>query len=132
MSEEATPTCVLDASALLAFLHGEPGGGAVQPELNTALMSSVNWSEVVQKALNGGVDVTGLREDLEALGLRVLPFTAEEAELAAALWVQTKAHGLSLGDRACLALGLRARLPVLTADRTWQRLALGVPVRVIR
>ena len=105
MSSEAPRTCVLDASALLAFLHGEPGSEAVRPVINGALISSVNWAEVVQKSLDWGVAVTGLREDLAALGVRILPFTWAQAEQAAELWLTTKSLGLSLADRACLAFG---------------------------
>jgi len=97
-----------------------------------AAISSVNWSEVVQKSLARGAQVAGLREDLEAAGLIVLPFEAEDADLAARLWFQTRSYGLSLGDRACLATGLRARAPVLTADHTWTSLTLDVDVRSIR
>ena len=121
---------VLDASALLAWLHDEPGGDQVEALLEVAVMSTVNWSEVLQKSLARGVAVEGLREDLEALGLQIEPFTMRDAEIAAGLWKQTRALGLSLADRACLALGLRLGWPVITADRAWQ--ALGDSVRLIR
>src|SRR5689334_24230576 len=102
--EDAGPATVLDASALLALLHAEPGGDLVKGLLQTASMSTVNWSEVVQKSLDRKVTVQGLRQDLEALGLRILPFTADQAERTAALRAETQHLGLSLGDRACLAL----------------------------
>ncbi|MBX6423471.1 type II toxin-antitoxin system VapC family toxin [Thermosulfurimonas sp. F29] len=121
---------VLDASALLAFLHKEPGAEFV--ELERSVISAVNWSEVLYKCLSWGVDIQGLREDLEALGLSIEPFTLQDAELAAGLWPQTRSLGLSLGDRACLALGLRLGLPVITADRSWKNLRLDIEVRVIR
>jgi ribonuclease VapC len=132
VSSEPPRTCVLDASALLAFLHGEPGSEAVRPMISGALISSVNWAEVVQKSLDWGVAVTGLREDLAALGLRILPFTWAQAEQAAELWLTTKSLGLSLADRACLALGLEVDLPVLTADRTWQGVGARIAVQLIR
>jgi PIN domain nuclease of toxin-antitoxin system len=121
---------VLDASALLAYLHDEPGGDSVR--LADALISSVNWSEVVQKAIANGVDTQGMRQDLESLGLSIVSFGAHEAELAAELWERTRGVGLSLGDRACLALGMLTKLSVLTADRSWQSLSLGVDIRLIR
>jgi len=121
---------VLDASALLAWLHDEPGGDQVEALLEVAVMSAVNWSEVLQKSVARGVAVEGLREDLEALGLQIEPFTIRDAEIAAGLWEQTRPLGLSLADRACLALGLRLGWPVVTADRAWQ--ALGSQVRLIR
>jgi ribonuclease VapC len=123
---------ILDASALLAFVHREPGLDRVQSALPTSAMSSVNWSEVVQKVAARGLPVSGLRHDLHALGLNLLSFTAEDAEEAAHLWSLTRSLGLSLGDRACLALGRRLGGPILTADRAWQTLALGLDIRVIR
>lgn len=121
---------VLDASALLAWLQSEPGGELVEEKLAVGAISSLNWSEVLQKSLAHGIDVTGLRQDLEALGLVIMPFDADDAEQAARLWSQ--GSGLSLADRACLALGLRLGAPVLTADRLWARVSLEVAVQVIR
>jgi len=95
-------------------------------------ISSVNWAEVVQKSIAGGVDVDGLREDVEALGLSLLPFTLEEAETAGRLWLQTRSYGLSLGYRACLSLGLRLGVPVLATDQIWATLNLPATVRLTR
>ena len=130
--QDAVPQYVLDASALLALLHDEPGGESVRPLLPAAVMSSVNWAEVVQKCVARGVDVDGLRSDLGSLGLQVWPFNADDAEASGRLWSTTKALGLSLGDRACLALGQRLSLPVLTADRAWGSLNVDFPVQIIR
>ncbi|MGH9893834.1 MAG: type II toxin-antitoxin system VapC family toxin [bacterium] len=123
---------VLDASALLAYLQDEPGSETIEPMLDESAISIVNWAEVVQKSIAGGVDVDGLREDVEALGLSLLPFTPEEAETAGRLWLETRSCGLSLGDRACLSLGLRLGVPVLTTDQIWATLNLPVTVRVTR
>jgi PIN domain nuclease of toxin-antitoxin system len=125
---------VLDASALLAYLQDEPGTDTVDAVLAESLMSTVNWSEVVQKALARGVDTQGLREDVEALGVRIEAFTAEDADCAARLWPATRVLGLSLGDRACLALGRRVGIPVLTTDGAWLELAepLGLVIRNVR
>jgi len=125
---------VLDASVLLAFLHDEPGADTVDAVLADSLMSSVNWSEVARKSLARGVDMRGLREDVEALGLKIVAFTAEDAECAARLWPVTRALGLSLGDRACLALGRRVGAPALTTDRAWLDLAepLDLAIRNLR
>lgn len=125
-------TVILDASAVLAFLQNEPGYDQVEAALPESIISSVNWAEVVQKSISANVDVKGLREDLEALGLRILPFTAEEAEIAAQLWQQTRQFGLSLGDRACLSVGMKLEAPVLTADRIWTTLNLPITVHSIR
>jgi PIN domain nuclease of toxin-antitoxin system len=121
---------VLDASALLAWLQAETGADLVEMELATAAISSLNWSEVLQKSLAHGVQIIGLREDMEALGLAIVPFDVDDAEQAARLW--TPGSGLSLADRACLALGLRHGVPVLTADRAWAQVTRNVDVRVIR
>lgn len=123
---------VLDASALLAMLHDEPGGGVIIPLLVRCVMSAVNWSEVVQKCLARGVNVTGIRDDVTSLGMTIAPFSVEDGELVAQLWLETRAHGLSLGGRACLALALRLKLPALTTDRAWAGLKLPAMVRVIR
>ena len=132
MSPEA-PSCVLDASALLALLQGEPGADVVKPLLEGAIVSSVNWPEVAQKSLDRGVELDGLRGDLEALGLTIAPFTAEEAEATARLRSSTSALGLSLADRACLSLACELGVPVFTMDRAWSGLGVETaPVRVIR
>ncbi len=123
---------ILDASALLAFLQNEPGCDQVETALPEAIISSVNWAEVVQKSIAAAVDVKGMREDLEALGLRIVPFTAEEAEIAAQLWQKTRQIGLSLGDRACLSVGIRLDSVVITADQISITLNLPVAVRCIR
>lgn len=125
-------SCVLDASALLAMLQEEPGGDVVQELLETAAISSVNWSEVMQKSLERQMDVEGLRHDLEALGLEILPFTAILAETTAQLRSATRQAGLSLGDRACLALAAVLGLPAITTDRIWPDLGLPIKIRVVR
>lgn len=130
MSEERS--CVLDASALLAMLQDEPGGDIVQELLETAAISSVNWSEVIQKALDRQMEIEGLRHDLEALGLEILPFTAVLAETTAQLRSATRQAGLSLGDRCCLALAAVLGLPAITADRIWPDLGLPIKIRVVR
>lgn len=123
---------MLDASALLAFLQQEPGGDEIAARLDRALISSVNWSEVVQKAIEHEIDTAGMREDFEALGLEIVPFEALQAEEAARLRPATRPLGLSLGDRACLALARLRGWPALTTDRSWDRVALDVVVQVLR
>ena len=125
-------TVVLDASALLAYLLQEPGAEVVDGLLSDARMTSVNWAEVVQKSLSAGVEVQGMREELQALGMRVEPFVAADGERAGQLWALTRQQGLSLGDRACLSLGLRLGLKVVTCDRAWAELPLELEVQVLR
>jgi len=123
---------VLDASALLAFLHDEPGSLVVSQALEGALVSSVNWSEVLQKAIDRSVGVDGMQQEFVNLGVTFEPFTQGHAEIAAQLWSITRSHGLSFADRACLALGIERNLPVLTADSPWRQLELNVKIHVIR
>ncbi|MCP4283660.1 MAG: type II toxin-antitoxin system VapC family toxin [Gammaproteobacteria bacterium] len=123
---------VLDASAVLAWLHEEPGGEQVGDHLSHACISSVNWSEVVQKSLARKADIEGMREEFMAIGLSIEPFDASQAEFAGRLWNSTRKHGMSLGDRACLALAKEKSLPVLTADRVWKQLKLGLDIRLLR
>jgi ribonuclease VapC len=124
--------CVLDASALLAAIKEEPGEEPVVSKLPSAAMSSVNWSEVRQKAIAGGSDVERVRIYVSAYGLKIEPFTQADAEMAADIWLKAPNARLSLADRACLALAIRLDLPVLTADRVWASLNLGVRVQLLR
>ena len=125
-------SAVLDASALLAYLQDEPGGERVGAVIARAVMSTVNWAEVVGKVRDDGVDTQGLLEDIASLGLAFVPFSAVQAETAGRLGERTGRHGLSLGDRACLALGLDRGETVYTADRVWLHLDLGVEIEAIR
>ena len=123
---------VLDASALLAYLQDECGGERVRSVIPHAVMSTVNWTEVIGKARDDGVDTQGLREDLASLGLALEPFSADQADIAGRLKERTRERGLSLGDRACLALGSDRGETVYTADRAWMQLELGVDIEAIR
>lgn len=123
---------VLDASALLALLHKEPGAALVEQALDGALVSTVNWAEVAQKSLCRGADVSLLREGFSQLGVVFEPFTPVQAELAAQLWEKTRHVGLSLADRACLALAMERGFSILTADRAWGELGLDLAIELIR
>lgn len=129
---------VLDASALLAFLLKEPGGERVKEALlHGAVMGAVNLAEVGSKLAERGLDPGEVFAHLRARGilgqaLEVFPFTEEDALEAARLRPLTRSLGLSLGDRACLALARRLGLPALIADATWEGLAVGVGVEVVR
>ena len=123
---------VLDASALLAFLHDEPGSEVVSRALEGACVSAVNWSEVLQKSLHRQVDIEGMRQEFIAVGVSFEPFTPAQAETAARLWPRTRNQGLSLADRACLALAMDRGLPALTADRAWGALELDIEIRLVR
>jgi PIN domain nuclease of toxin-antitoxin system len=126
------PEAVLDASALVALLWEEPGAEAVESLLGQAVVSAVNWTEVLQRYHALGLDTTGKRESVEALGIAVEGFSADDAAIAAELWAPTRRAGLSLADRACLALARRLDLPAHTADRDWRKVDVGVEVVLIR
>ena len=108
---------VLDASAILALLNREPCGKKVAQVLPNAAVSTVNLSEVVAKLSELGMPETQIRKALAGLALTVHPFDEKMAYIAGRLRPSTKDCGLSLGDRACLALGIQVSLPVLTTDR---------------
>lgn len=96
-------------------------------------MSSVNYSEVCQRLLRHDRSIEDLLPSLEALGLGVISFDTTDAEIAASLSKETARLGLGLADRACLALGIRYKLPVFTADRAWTRLrSMPVPIHLVR
>jgi ribonuclease VapC len=123
---------VLDASALLAFLRREPGGDRVGTLLDRSVMSAVNLSEVASKALDHGGTPDAVAHALARLPVRLVPFTPEDALLAASLRPATRHKGLSLGDRCCLALGVKSGLPVLTTEGQWRDLDVCAKVEVIR
>ncbi|MEM6792584.1 MAG: type II toxin-antitoxin system VapC family toxin [Acidobacteriota bacterium] len=122
----------LDASAILALLRREPGSDFVASVLDVSVLSAVNWAEVLSKSLEYGADLRDAMRYFESLGVVVIPFSELDATGVAELRLTTKALGLSLGDRACLALAQRFEISALTADRAWSRLDLGIPVQQIR
>jgi PIN domain nuclease of toxin-antitoxin system len=117
---------------VLALLREEPGADAVEAALNDAAMSAVNVSEVLQKAEQHGIDTEGLEFDLEALGVRLHGFDVRAARVAAELWRSTRPAGLSLGDRACLALARTLGGVAMTTDGRWSELDLAIPIAVVR
>jgi len=129
---------VLDASALLTYLHDEPGADHVALALERGCaISAANWAETLTKLADAGRgpdEVTAaLREQgLLNAAIHVVAMDEEAAREVARLRPLTKKAGLSLGDRACLALGRLLQLPVLTTDRAWKGLDLGVEVVLIR
>jgi ribonuclease VapC len=130
---------VLDASALLAHRLAEPGGEVVRGSLaeQAAVMTAVNWAEVLSRMASAGADSDEVAERLAseaALGdvLTVVALTGGDGPAIARLRPTTRHLGLSLADGACLAVAQRLGLPVLTTDRAWAQLQMGVEIRLAR
>jgi ribonuclease VapC len=117
-------TRVLDSSAVLAVVLGEPGAERVTPHLAAARLGTVNLAEVMGILVRRGADEATARRSILALMLTIVPLDQGLAFAVGRLEAQTRALGLSLGDRACLALAAEAALPILTSDR---RLAAFAP-----
>lgn len=123
---------VLDTSAILAVINEEPGAENVFPTLDHAIINAVTLAEVITKLADWGMSEEGARDMLDEFGMGVVPFDEEQAYLAGMMRPDTRMFGLSLGDRACLALGIVMGLPVITADRNWARVSLDLDLRLIR
>ena len=123
---------VFDASALLCLLHDEKGAARVAEALPQSIVSAVNLSEAVAKLADAGLPADHISAAIESLQLAVVSFDRELAAVAGLLRPKTRHAGLSFGDRACLALGLMRKAIVLTCDRAWSKLDLGVAVEQIR
>ncbi|MGB3722451.1 MAG: type II toxin-antitoxin system VapC family toxin [Pacificimonas sp.] len=117
---------VYDASAILAFLKRERGGERVMQVADHAVMSAVNYSEVVAKIHEGGGDIEVGVAALENLRLSVLPFGAQEATEAGRLQSITHRTGISFGDRACISLAQMRDATALTTDLRWSELPDGI------
>ena len=116
---------ILDASAVLAVLNGERGEKKVISILAESAISSVNLTEVAAKLLEAGMDEAGARLAVSVLGIgEIVDFTEDLAWEAARLRPLTRQYGLSLGDRACLALAIKLKIPAVTADKEWSKLKL--------
>lgn len=124
---------VLDASALLVLLKGETGADRVIEALTEgAAMSTVNFSEVIAKLNESGMPEEDIHEALDPLELDIVGFDTQNAYGAGLLRSVTKQAGLSLGDRACLALAQQLSLPTITADRVWKNVVENVVIQLIR
>ncbi|HZU77867.1 MAG TPA: type II toxin-antitoxin system VapC family toxin [Dehalococcoidia bacterium] len=124
---------VLDASALLALVQNEPGGDRVAAAVTSgAAISAVNLAEVIGKLQERGAPEADIRAALQPLRIAIMPMDTALAYRAGLLRMPTRAAGLALGDRVCLALAQQLGVPALTTDRVWATLGLGVTVTVIR
>jgi PIN domain nuclease of toxin-antitoxin system len=122
----------LDASALLAFLFRERGCGRVAAHIDEACLSTVNLSEVLGRFARDGLDTHDAARRIAATTIEIALFSAHHAQLAAELLPIARPLGLSLGDRACLALAQSRGVPAVTADRAWSRLDIDVELIMIR
>jgi ribonuclease VapC len=123
---------VLDASAVLALLNQERGQEKVVGMLDESVISAVNFCEVMGKLIDAGLTEDEARDSIELLNIEVINFDKEMARVAAALRARTRKLGLSLGDRSCLALGLARRNTIVTAEKIWAKLKIGVTIEIIR
>jgi PIN domain nuclease of toxin-antitoxin system len=123
---------VLDASVVLAVLGGEPGVDQVIPLLGESAISTVNLAEVHGKLVSKGVPKNEAWKAVLSLVREVIDFDLQQSKLVGELLAETRSLGLSLGDRACLALGAVLKAPVYTTDRAWKALKVGVEIRVLR
>ncbi|MEM8610648.1 MAG: type II toxin-antitoxin system VapC family toxin [Cyanobacteria bacterium P01_H01_bin.105] len=125
---------VLDSSAILAILQDEPGQEAVLPVLEGALVSTVNLAEVATCITRYGIPKDVVHTTIAKLPIHPCDFGYDLVALTGTLIQDKRQFGLSLGDRACLALGMMRKIPVLTADKIWKELerSLDIQIQVIR
>lgn len=128
---------VLDASALSAYLLGERGGEAVELLIPSSIMSAVNAAETATSLIKKGAHPVAASKTVDNMPIFFVPFDRKQAHDCSLLFAITRPHGLSLGDRACLALALHVQntgkeVQVITTDRAWKDLDVGVDIRVIR
>jgi ribonuclease VapC len=124
---------VLDFSAILALINGEPGSEKLPDELLArSVASAVNLAEVQTKLVKRGWPSAEAWDDATSPVREILPFDGEQAKITGDLVGQTRYLGLSLGDRACIALGLTLNLPVYTAEKLWKQVKAGVEIHIIR
>jgi ribonuclease VapC len=127
-----TSRAVLDTSALLALCFGEKGAKATMSRGRNGIMSAVSYSEAIAKSLDQGVPLETVTRALAGLKLTILPFDEEHAVAAASFRPATRNLDVSFADRACLGTAALAKLPVLTADRKWDKIKCDLEIIQIR
>lgn len=123
---------VLDSSAVLALIRREPGAERVAAVIAGSLISAVNYAEVASRLVDLGMPQEMALKQLSGFGLHVVPFDLPFASTVMKLRPLTRRFGLSLGDRACLALAIREKATAVTADRGWAGLEVGCAIELIR
>ncbi len=132
MKAKLLKAAVLDSSAILAVILNEPGNQKVAPFLQGGLLSTVNLAEVQTRLAQLGVAADHAWNRILSFHCEVCFFSDEQARIAAELITATKPFGLSLGDRACLALAMDRKARIYTTDRIWKNLDLPIEIEVIR
>jgi PIN domain nuclease of toxin-antitoxin system len=132
LPNEVVSAVVLDASAVLALLKREPGAERVRAVLDRAILGAVNAAEVQGKLVELGLSRDAATARIRFLGCRIVAFSENQAIEAGSLIEQTRTLGLSLGDRACLALAIDSKATAYTTDKVWKRLPLDLKIEVIR
>lgn len=127
-----SPIFVLDASALLCLLFDEPGADLVEARLTRALVSAVNYHEVLAKLTDRGVEATEAKAMLAELDIDIIAVDRQQADIGGEIQPLIRSAGLSLGDRSCLALARSRQAVAITADQIWRDLDIGVAVEVVR
>ena len=122
---------ILDASAALACIQNEPGGDLVRMRTRGGVISAINLAEVIAKLIEKGSTPKRAVELIDAMSLEVESVDSSLAQRMGTLHEITQGKGISLGDRACLALAERLNLPILTADRAWAKLDLDLTIELI-
>ncbi|MDF3048324.1 MAG: hypothetical protein K0R73_1442 [Candidatus Midichloriaceae bacterium] len=125
---------ILDASALIALMNGEAGWAMLEEVIDNSIMSAVNASEVAKFLIDRrGYSQQEAQDVIEKLVSDIMAFSGEQAYVAASLYAETKSFGLSMGDRACLALSKVTGYPIYTADKIWDKVQLlDVNIKLIR
>ena len=124
---------ILDSSALLALINNEEGSSVVEELLGSIIMSSINISEVASILLDSEMDTEQVSKAIEPFIDSIIDFDFEYSILCASLKKSTKHLGLSLGDRACISLGIKLGLPIYTADKICAEVKLdNIDIRLIR
>jgi PIN domain nuclease of toxin-antitoxin system len=117
---------------MMAYLNAEPGAEIVRAVLHDAVMSAVNFSEVLKKTIERKGSPETIAEFIRGLSVDVIPFGELHAAAAADLYPAAQPHGMSFADRACLSLGVLRRSPVFTAERKMKLVTLPIKVKLIR
>ncbi|HZC00730.1 MAG TPA: PIN domain-containing protein [Gammaproteobacteria bacterium] len=122
----------LDASALLAFMFRESGHEQVAEVIEESCLSTVNLAEVLGRFVRDGHNSAAVLTRLQSMAIELVPLSVSHAALIAEMLPKTQALGLSLGDRACLALAAAREIPALTADQPWVKADIGIGIQLIR